>query len=290
VLDYGPGTRRPLPAGTRVCAMPLLRVEGDVAPLGLSVRAPGAFAERFVVEASMMMPVPNGLDPDRAALTEPMAVALHAPRRGDVRKRDVTIVIGCGPVGLCVICMLKAQGVKTIVASDFSPRHRELAQRCGADVVVDPSQDSPFASWRDYGLIGDPAAALRTGVSLLEKARRLPLPLWEVWRLAERAGITEPRRPVIFEGVGAPGVLQQILEGGPALLPRRRRGRLHGARYRRARARDQQGNRPAIRARLHPAGVSRCPLDVGGRQGGRDAAGDWRGGTRRCVPRVRRAR
>ena len=65
-------------------------------------------------------------------------------RRGEVGKRDVAIVIGCGPVGLGVILMLKASGVRTVVASDFSPGRRALAERCGADVVVDPAQDSPY--------------------------------------------------------------------------------------------------------------------------------------------------
>lgn len=214
VLDYGPRASGKLKAGTHVCALPVLRVGEDVAPLGLCARAPGAYAERVVVEASMMMPVPNGLAPDRAAFTEPMAVALHAVRRGDVKARDVVIVIGCGPVGLSVICMLKARGVKTIVASDFSARRRELAQRCGADVVIDPAQGSPFASWREYGLLGDAAKAVRKGVALLEKARRMPIPLWDMWRLADRLGV-QPKRPVIFECVGVPGVLQQIIEAAP---------------------------------------------------------------------------
>ena len=91
-----------------------------------------------------MLPVPNGLAPDVAALTEPMAVAWHAVRRGEVGKRQVAIVIGCGPVGLGVILMLKAKGVRTVVASDFSPGRRALAKACGADVVVDPAEGSPY--------------------------------------------------------------------------------------------------------------------------------------------------
>ena len=50
-----------------------------------------------------------------------MAVGLHAVRRGEVKKGDVAIVIGCGPVGLSVILHLKAKGVRQVIASDFSP-------------------------------------------------------------------------------------------------------------------------------------------------------------------------
>ena len=92
---------------------------------GLSAAAPGAYAEQLVVEESLMFPIPNGLPPEMGALTEPMAVGWHAVRRGEVKKNTVSIVIGCGPIGLAVICMLKAQGVRTMIASDFSPGRRD---------------------------------------------------------------------------------------------------------------------------------------------------------------------
>ena len=75
----------------------------------------------------MTFPVPNGLPLDVAALTEPMAVGLHAVRRSEIGKGDTAVVVGCGPVGLAVICQLKAMGVSRIVASDFSPARRALA-------------------------------------------------------------------------------------------------------------------------------------------------------------------
>jgi threonine dehydrogenase-like Zn-dependent dehydrogenase len=161
-----------------------------------------------------MLPVPDGLDPDRAALTEPMAVGLHAVRRGEVKKGDVAIVIGCGPVGLAIICLLKARGVKTIVAADFSPGRRKLAERCGAHVVVDPRLASPYAGGEKHGFIADVPGLLELGVGTREKLGKLPLPWWQAWRLVEALGI-EPKRPVIFECVGAPGVLQNIIAGAP---------------------------------------------------------------------------
>ena len=118
-----------------------------------------------------MLPVPNGLAPDVAALTEPMAVALHAVRRGEVGKRQVAIVIGCGPVGLGVILMLKAKGVRTVVASDFSPGRRALASRCGADVVVDPAQDSPYTAVGDRGHLDDHPRRARAGRGHAREAR-----------------------------------------------------------------------------------------------------------------------
>lgn len=143
VAERGRGVGKQFKAGTPVVSFPLVRANGGIHLTGLSPLAPGGFAEQVLAEASMSFAVPNGLDLDTAALTEPMAVALHAVRRSEIKKRDVALVIGCGPVGLAVICHLKALGVRTIVASDFSATRRALATRCGADVVVDPAVDSP---------------------------------------------------------------------------------------------------------------------------------------------------
>jgi threonine dehydrogenase-like Zn-dependent dehydrogenase len=135
VVEHGPGTRRATPTGTLVVALPLLRGAQGVDTVGLSMHAPGAYAEQLLVQEALMMPVPNGLRPEVAALTEPLAVAWHAVRRADIGKRTVAIVIGCGPVGLGVILMLKAKGVRTVVASDYSAGRRALASACGADIL-----------------------------------------------------------------------------------------------------------------------------------------------------------
>ena len=123
-----------------------MRAHGGVHLTGLSPLAPGAYAEQVLVEASMSFVVPNGLAADIAALTEPMAVALHAVRRSDIGKRDVAIVVGCGPVGLAVICHLKAAGAAPSSPATSRPAGGRLATRCGADVVVDPARDSPYAA------------------------------------------------------------------------------------------------------------------------------------------------
>ena len=214
VADYGSGCKRDVPTGTPVVALPLIRNDAVVDGVGLSVHAPGAYAEQVVVQEPLMLAVPNGLPADVAALTEPMAVAWHAVRRGEVGKRQVAIVIGCGPVGLGVILMLKAKGVRTVVASDFSPGRRALAKQCGADVVVDPAEGSPYDAAGDRGHIEDIPSALELAVGTREKLGRLPVGWWHVWRAAEKLGAA-PKHPVVFECVGVPGVIDSIIDGAP---------------------------------------------------------------------------
>jgi threonine dehydrogenase-like Zn-dependent dehydrogenase len=170
----------------------------------------------MLVQESLMMPVPNGLAPDVAALTEPMAVGYHAVRRGDVGKRTVAIVIGCGPIGLSIILLLKAKGVRTVVASDYSPARRALASACGADIVIDPAQASPFAAVDRKGHLNDLPSAVELVVSTREKLERLPVGWWHAWRLGEALGAA-PKYPVIFECVGVPGVIDSIIDGAPLL-------------------------------------------------------------------------
>jgi threonine dehydrogenase-like Zn-dependent dehydrogenase len=214
VVDYGPGTRKAPKPGTNVVAVPMLRQGKDIHLTGLSVKAPGAYAEQLLVEQSLAMPVPNGLPPDKAALTEPMAVGWSAVRRGEVGKGDVAIVIGCGPIGLAVICMLKAKGVRTVVASDFSPGRRALATKCGADVVVDASHESPFKP--GHGHLYSVPDVLGLAVGTVDKMHKLRLPWWHIWRAAEAAGAANPKRPIVFECVGVPGVIDSIITDAPS--------------------------------------------------------------------------
>lgn len=215
IVEYGPGCREEWPVGTPVTAPPMVRHGDDIHMTGFSTFAPGAYAEYVVVGEDLTVPVPEGLGPELAALTEPLSVALHAVRRSEIGRRDVAIVVGCGPVGLAIILMLKARGVRTVVASDYSPARRAVARRCGADVVIDPAEQSV---WETYP---QPKREVRTlaerygrGLDAMAALRKVPrLPWWHVVRAADRAGVMAG--PVVFECVGVPGVIEQIVTAAP---------------------------------------------------------------------------
>ncbi|MGV0040952.1 zinc-binding dehydrogenase [Mycobacterium colombiense] len=143
ILEAGPDTETH-PPGTLVTSLPVLLSAKGVEPIVYSNSTVGGYAERMLLSAPLLLPIPNGLDFKHAALTEPMAVGLHAVNKSNVAPGETALVLGCGPIGIAIIAALRAKGVETIVASDFSPRRRELATAMGAHQTLDAAQGSPF--------------------------------------------------------------------------------------------------------------------------------------------------
>jgi threonine dehydrogenase-like Zn-dependent dehydrogenase len=194
-----------------------VRNGNDVHAVGFDTASPGAYAEQVVLQEAFAFPVPDHVPPERAAFTEPLAVALHAVRRGAIKRGQTAIVIGCGPIGLAVIMMLKATGVKTVVASDLSSARRALAEKCGADIVVDPRETDPLSAVPVEGPTASFSDFISFGIDTLEKMRRVPgLPWAKVMQAAVKAG-KGPAGPVVFECVGVPGILDQLIADAPMM-------------------------------------------------------------------------
>ncbi|MFE2508563.1 L-idonate 5-dehydrogenase [Streptomyces naganishii] len=161
VVSYGAGARGPAP-GTPVavhpatpcgvcpeCAGGRRNVCRDTRYLGSAARFPhvqGGFAARVAVPAEQLRPLPDGLGLRRAALAEPLSVALHAVRRaGDVTGRHV-LVTGAGPIGCLVVAAARAAGAARVTVTDLLPRALEYASAVGAGTVV-RADDPEDAGW-----------------------------------------------------------------------------------------------------------------------------------------------
>ncbi|MGN9757137.1 L-idonate 5-dehydrogenase [Streptomyces sp. SD31] len=161
VVSYGDGASGPL-AGTAVavhpatpcaacpeCADGRRNVCRDTRYLGSAARFPhvqGGFAAQVVVPAHQLRPLPAGLDLRRAALAEPLSVALHAVRRaGEVAGRHV-LVTGAGPIGCLVVAAAKAAGAAHVTVTDLLPTALEYARVAGADSLV-RADDPDDAGW-----------------------------------------------------------------------------------------------------------------------------------------------
>lgn len=145
VLEAGPGTDAP-PPGTSVTSLPVLLSRKGFEPIMSSNTVLGGYAERMLLSVPLLLRVPDGVDPRHAALTEPMAVGLHAVNKSGIGPGESALVLGCGPIGIAIIAALRLNGVENVAAADFSMRRRELAATMGAHVTLDPAQGSPFDS------------------------------------------------------------------------------------------------------------------------------------------------
>lgn len=184
VLETGAGVDSVSP-GAMMAAMPVLMVDGERHVPGYDNTYPGGYCERMLLDPAGLLPIPNGLDPAIAALTEPMAVGLHAVNQSKIEPGRAAIVIGAGPVGLSIIAALKVAGIEPIIATDYSPRRRMLAERMGAHVVVDPGSASSANDGFDLSI--------------------------QAWT----EGRADDTPPVVFEAVGVPGLIDMAMTGAP---------------------------------------------------------------------------
>lgn len=175
VIEVGAGVSN-VAAGDVVVSMPVIAVGSAIAAIGYSNTYNGGYADKLLLFAPLCVKVPDALDPRHAALTEPMAVGVHAVAKSGIEPGEAALVLGCGPVGLAVIAGLRLAGIETIVASDFSPARRKLAAHMGATVVVDPRQTPAM-------------------------------------KQAQKAAGMKPI--VIFEAVGVPGMLAGAMKDAP---------------------------------------------------------------------------
>jgi threonine dehydrogenase-like Zn-dependent dehydrogenase len=194
IVDFGADAAKTLSAGARVCSMPIAFGPEGFGAVGYSNDYPGGYGELMVLSETMLLPVPNGLDTERAALTEPMAVGYHAVEKAALSGGEIPVVIGCGPVGLAVIASLRLAGAGPIIAADFSPRRRQLAEAMGADAVLDPGESSPYAKWEELAV--PPGVDLQNPLMAMMAADQI-------------------KPGVFFECVGVPGLMQQLFEGVP---------------------------------------------------------------------------
>jgi 2-desacetyl-2-hydroxyethyl bacteriochlorophyllide A dehydrogenase len=151
IVDYGPGSRRPLKTGTRVTSCPIMRQGGQIGIIGYAAGLPGGFGEYMLLDEDFLMEIPAELDDDQAALIEPLAVGLEHARSGEPQPGEVLLVVGCGAIGLGVIAGLKLKGIGPIVAADFDPRRRDLALKMGAELAIDPRERSPYDALPEIG-------------------------------------------------------------------------------------------------------------------------------------------
>ncbi len=137
--------------GDRVVVMPLISCGECPACLAghghicqrlkfIGIETPGAFQSYWTVPAHAVLPIPDSLSLKLGALIEPLAVACHDVRIGEIQSGEWAVVLGGGPIGTLIALVAKAYGANVIV-SEINPYRIELLSKLGIEAINPQKQD-----------------------------------------------------------------------------------------------------------------------------------------------------
>lgn len=124
--------------GARVIVNPYSNMIGNGGPEGGF--APYLLVRNVIGYPESLLPIPDSLSFERAAIAEPMGVALHAVNRGKPKPGQRAVVFGAGPIGLGAIVGLRRRGLTDIVSVDLSPLRLSIARQLGASATINPQE------------------------------------------------------------------------------------------------------------------------------------------------------
>jgi len=110
-------------------------------------RTKGMMADKFVAPAAKVLKIPPAMSLKKAAMTEPLAVGLHAVRRSGLAVGDHVVIIGAGTIGLSVLQFARLAGAKILLVADFFENRLNVAKTLGATHVVNLSAGEPVSAY-----------------------------------------------------------------------------------------------------------------------------------------------
>ncbi|MFC1735171.1 alcohol dehydrogenase catalytic domain-containing protein [Candidatus Hydrogenedentota bacterium] len=110
----------------------------------------GAMTEYMKVpERAIVHKVPKSIPAKKAAVIEPLACAIHAVERGEIKLGDVVVIAGCGTLGLSMVGAARLKTPGTLIAMDLADFRLEVAKRMGADLTINPDKEDAVQHVRD---------------------------------------------------------------------------------------------------------------------------------------------
>ena len=152
VVKLGSDTNAP-PVGTRVAVIPHLVCDMCVACKNeksnfceslrcTGAEADGAHCEYICAPAKMVIPIPENMSLEDAAMVEPACVAYHGAKRASLTPSDRVLIIGAGPIGVFCMQSCKVLGAESVYIADMDPWRLELAKSLGADGIINVNEES----------------------------------------------------------------------------------------------------------------------------------------------------
>ena len=119
--------------------------------LGVGVHRPGSFAEFLSLPQHNVVPIPDGIPDEVAAIFDPLGNAVHTALSFDLIGEDV-LVTGAGPIGIMGALVAQAVGARKVVITDINPTRLDLARRLGIHHAVDTSKEKLFEVMQQEGM------------------------------------------------------------------------------------------------------------------------------------------
>ena len=108
---------------------------------GVGVNRPGSFAEYLCIPESNVVPIPDDIPDEIAAIFDPFGNAVHTALSFDLVGEDV-LVTGAGPIGIMGALVAQKAGARKVVITDISPYRIALAKRMGVQHVVNAGEET----------------------------------------------------------------------------------------------------------------------------------------------------
>jgi L-idonate 5-dehydrogenase len=180
VTALGAGVTGPA-VGTPVTVHPSRKGPDGDRYLGSAAYLPhvqGVFGQVLVMPAANLRVLPEGLAAERAVLTEPLSVALHAVNRaGDIAGARV-LVTGAGPIGSLVVAAMRRRGAAEVLVSDLTEHSLRVARAAGATATLRADNPDDWADLHPVDVAvecsGAPAG-LRSAVTAVRRGGRVVL-------------------------------------------------------------------------------------------------------------------
>ncbi|WP_079527784.1 galactitol-1-phosphate 5-dehydrogenase [Halobacillus hunanensis] len=153
----------------------------------IGARHPGAYAEYVKLPAAHIVPLPDHVDYDTAALIEPSSVVAHGFYRTTIQPGAEVAIMGCGSIGLLSIQWAKIFGAKKVYAVDIDETKLEVAKQVGADVLINSLEKPAHEQILDY--------TNGQGVDLAVESAGSPITSAQVFALPKKGG------EVVFMGI-----------------------------------------------------------------------------------------
>lgn len=156
---------------------------------GLGVNTDGGFAQYLKIREASVYHLPEGMDLEVASFTEPLSCCVHGVDLAEINSGDSVVVLGAGPIGLLILQLVRLAGAARVIITATRDKGRELAQKLGADLVLNPREVDVTREVEKF--LGERAEVVIECVGKAETMR-------------ESLNLVRPRGRVVWFGVANP--------------------------------------------------------------------------------------